>query len=133
MPNFYFKKYVFTFILITAVAMLGKSQSLSTYQFTSKTSTFNLISGGTLLGKTTASTGNIPSLDKAVYNLTSGTIPFSFKYENNFYTGMYVSSNGFITFGTLSPNYMKPLMLLNFVTAMWEQAFQHQQLELKCK
>lgn len=104
MPNLYFKKYVLTFILITVVSLLGKSQSISTYQFTSTTSTFNLITGGTLLGKTTATTGNIPSLDKAVYNLTAGTIPFSFKYENNFYTGMYVSSNGFITFGTLAPN-----------------------------
>jgi hypothetical protein len=104
MPNLNFKKYVFAIILITAIALRGNTQSISTYQFTSTTSTFNLITGGTLLGKTTASTGNIPSLDKAVYNLTAGTIPFSFKYENNFYTGMYVSSNGFITFGTLAPN-----------------------------
>ena len=104
MSNFYLKKYIITFLIFSVGTMFSYSQSLSTYQFTSSNSTFNLISGGTLLGKTTASSGNIPSLDKAVYNLTVGTIPFSFKYENNFYTGMYVSSNGFITLGNLAPS-----------------------------
>ena len=98
----YLNKIAFAFVLTIASTLVGFSQSLSTYQFTGTTSTFNLISGGTLLGKTTATSGNVPSLDKAVYNLPSGTIPFSFKYENNSYTGMNVSSNGFITFGTLA-------------------------------
>ena len=104
MSNLYLKKYIITFLLVSFGTLFGYSQSLSSYQFTSSNSTFSLITGGTLLGKTTASTGNIPSLDKAVYNLPAGTIPFSFKYENNFYTGMYVSSNGFITFGAVAPN-----------------------------
>ncbi|MFN5346752.1 MAG: fibronectin type III domain-containing protein [Bacteroidota bacterium] len=91
-------------LLLFFLSINGFSQSLSTYQFSSTSSTFNLISGGTLLGKTTASTGNIPSLDKAIYNLPAGTIPFSFKFENNSYTGMNVSSNGFITFGSLAPS-----------------------------
>lgn len=104
MSKLFLKEFVLTFLLMSAVTLHGFSQSLSTYQFTSTTSTFNLITGGTLLGKTTATTGNIPSLDKAVYNLAVGTIPFSFKYENNYYTGMNVSSNGFITFGTLAPS-----------------------------
>lgn len=104
MANQYFNKFAFAIILTITSTLVGFSQSLSTYQFTSTSSTFNLISGGTLLGKTTATTGNVPSLDKAVYNLPTGTIPFSFKYENNSYTGMNVSSNGFITFGTLAPS-----------------------------
>ena len=104
MSYFFNKNFFCLSLLLCFIALNSFSQSLSTYQFTSSTSTFSFITGGTLLGKTTASTGNVPSLDKAVYNLPAGTIPFTFKFENNSYTGMNVSSNGFITFGSLAPS-----------------------------
>ena len=104
MKIFTAKNVLMAFLLIKLSITICSAQSLSSYQFSSTSGTFNLISGGTLLGKTTATSGNIPTLDKAVYNLPAGTIPFQFKFENNFYTGMNVSSNGFITFGSLSPS-----------------------------
>ncbi|MFM7015974.1 MAG: fibronectin type III domain-containing protein [Bacteroidota bacterium] len=96
-------KNLFYLLLIwTFTCQMVEAQSLSTYQFSSSSNTFNFISGGTLLGKTTATTGNVPTLDKAIYVLPSGTIPFSFKFENSYFTGLTVNSNGFITFGTLT-------------------------------
>lgn len=102
--NFVKILFVFFSLIYLVVPSFSNAQTLSTYQFTSASNTFNLITGGTVLGVTTATTGNIPSLDKAVYNLPTGTIPFSFKFENNYYSGLNVSSNGFITLGSLSPS-----------------------------
>lgn len=43
-------------------------------------------------------------MDRLVYQIPAGTIPFSFRFNDAAYTGGYVSTNGFITFGTVAPH-----------------------------
>jgi hypothetical protein len=44
------------------------------------------------------------SLDDVIYDLPTGTIPFSFTFNSVAYTGCKISTNGFITFGTTAPS-----------------------------
>ena len=52
----------------------------------------------------TASATSDPGLgDDRIFNLASGTIPFSFTFNGTAYTGINISTNGFITFGATAP------------------------------
>ncbi len=42
-------------------------------------------------------------IDDLVYNLSSGVIPFHFKFGNDSFRNCYVSTNGFLSFGQTSP------------------------------
>ena len=86
----------------------SKAQLLSTYDFTSFTNTYVPITGGTVLGTATAVSGNATSLDKFIYAVT---LPFSFKYEYNYFTTGNVSANGFMTLGSPSPSNQLNTML----------------------
>ena len=71
---------------------------VSNYIFSQSNGTYQEITGGTVLA--TATAADYPSsFDNVVWNLPSGTIPFSFKFNDVSYTGLNVNSNGYITFG----------------------------------
>ena len=73
------------------------------YSFSQVTGTsYSEITGGTILATATG-TSTASSLDDIIYNLPSGTIPFPFIMNNASYTGCNISTNGFLTFGTIAP------------------------------
>lgn len=72
------------------------------YVFSQSMGTYIPISGGTVVASATAST-NSGSMDDLIYNLPDGTIPFTFIFDGAGYTGLNISSNGFITFGSTAP------------------------------
>ena len=73
---------IFQFFVVQQV----KSQ-ISAYSFTQNTITpYSEIIGGTVVATATGSSG-VSSLDDVIYNLPTGTIPFSFVINNLSYTG----------------------------------------------
>ncbi len=98
------KKSQFLAILIFQFFVVQQAKSqISAFSFTQNTITpYAEITGGTVVATATGSSG-VTSLDDVIYNLPSGTIPFSFVMNNLAYTGCNISSNGFITFGATAP------------------------------
>lgn len=74
---------------------------ISAYTFAQLSGTYTELTSGTVLGTTTANTGAVATLDAEVYNLNA--LPFTFNYNGVNYSQIYVSSNGFITFGSTAP------------------------------
>ena len=101
MSDFYrnFKK---SLAVILLLAIPGVHAQVSTYSFTSASSTYTEITGGTVLATATGTSG-AASLDDVVYNLPTGAIPFNFNFDGTNHTRCYVSTNGFIAFGTTAP------------------------------
>ncbi len=77
----------------------GTVQAQMNYSFVQSTASYVPLSGATVLGTATATSG-IPALDNVVYNLPAGTIPFSFYFNGTAYTSCFVSTNGYLTFGS---------------------------------
>jgi hypothetical protein len=96
------------------ICSLGYSQTLNVYDFTSFANPYVPITGGTVLGTATAISGNAASLDKVVYTVT---IPFSFKFEYNYYTTANISTNGFMTLGASAPSNQVVTMLDTAISA----------------
>jgi hypothetical protein len=92
--------YCFTAFLILSVATRSDAQ-LSQYSFQQFPSTYSPISGGTIVGSATATTGTGASLDDTIF--TSLPLPFSFNFNGINYSNYSISSNGFITFGNTNP------------------------------
>jgi hypothetical protein len=74
---------------------------VSAYSFAQLSGTYTELTSGTVLGTTSGNTFGTPSLDAEVYNLNS--LPFAFSFDGVPYNQIYVSSNGFITFGSTAP------------------------------
>jgi hypothetical protein len=90
-------------ILIALILWAGSSWGqISGYTFTSAAGTYTEITGGTIIA-TASSLSGAGSLDDVIYTLADGTIPFNFGFNGTNYTGLRVSTNGFITFGTTAP------------------------------
>jgi hypothetical protein len=90
-------------IAILFVTILPKvNAQVSIYDFSQSSETYTEITGGTVLATATAASG-AASIDDIIFNLPSGTLPFNFKFDNINYTGLNVSSNGFVTFGAVAP------------------------------
>ncbi|WP_313093401.1 Ig-like domain-containing protein [Chryseobacterium flavum] len=93
------KKY---FKLTLGVALLavspGVNAQVSAYAFTQSTGTYTPITGTVL----DAATGNTSAtnLNSNVYPLS---LPFNFNFNGTSYNSLNVSTNGFITFGTIAP------------------------------
>ncbi|MHB1278529.1 MAG: T9SS type A sorting domain-containing protein [Bacteroidia bacterium] len=82
------------------------AQKPANYVFTSSSGTFTSIVQGTnavLVAKASGTSG-AASIDDVIYNLTASTIPFTFTYDSVGYTGLNISTNGFITFGATAPS-----------------------------
>lgn len=95
------KKLIVVLLLLTSTTMLNAQ--VSVYNFTQSTGTYTAITGGTVVATATGTSG-AASLDDVIYTIADGTIPFSFNYDNNNYTGCKVSTNGFLTFGSTLPS-----------------------------
>ena len=78
------------------------SAQVSTYNFSQSSGTYTPITGGTVIADAIATSG-VGSLDDVIYTLPDGTIPFDFYFNGQLFTGLKVSSNGFITFGNVLP------------------------------
>ncbi|SFO41026.1 SprB repeat-containing protein, partial [Paenimyroides ummariense] len=89
------KIYVLFLVLFLSVKVYSQ---VSNYTFSQSNGTYQEITGGTVLATATAADYS-SSFDNVVWNLPSGTIPFSFKFNDVSYTGLNVNSNGYITFG----------------------------------
>ena len=87
------------FALIFSVTI--KSQ-VSAYAFSQAAGTYTAISTGTVIAAATATT-DIGCMDNAVYNLPTGSFPFTFVFNGVGYTGCNISTNGFITLGATAP------------------------------
>jgi hypothetical protein len=101
MSDFYtkFKK---SLVFLMLLAIPGVYAQVNTYFFTAASSAYTEITGGTVLATATGTTG-AASLDDVVYNLPAGAIPFNFNFNGTDYTRCFVSTNGFIVFGTTAP------------------------------
>lgn len=93
------KIYLLFFAILLSVNMYSQ---VNLYTFTQSNGTYQEISGGTVIMNTTGLTAS-NSFDSVIYPIPNGSIPFPFMFNNVLYTGLNVSSNGFITFGTTSP------------------------------
>lgn len=97
------KLYASLFILLfTFVTASVTNAQVSGYAFSQSSGTFTPITGGTVVA-TASSNSGATALDDAIFNLPNGTIPFSFVYNGIGYTGLNISTNGFLTFGTTAP------------------------------
>jgi len=90
-----------TTLLAGMLSASSADAQVSSYSFAQSTGTYTPITGGTVLATATANT-IAGSLDSYVDSVSS--IPFTFTFNNVGYNKCYVSSNGFITFGTVRPS-----------------------------
>jgi len=91
--------------LMTSMLMLISAMSYTQvvdYNFSQAAGTYTPISGTVLASHTGFALG-VNSMDDVIYNIPNGTIPFTFVFDGNGYTGLNVSSNGFLTFGATAP------------------------------
>jgi hypothetical protein len=92
-------------LLLACLIFIGLSYRMyaqvSAYSFAQLSGTYTELTSGTVLGTTSGNTFGTPSLDAEVYNLNS--LPFAFSFNGVPYNQIYVSSNGFITFGSTAP------------------------------
>lgn len=100
MEKFY-SKCLYLLVLLFLSSGISQAQ-VSSLAFTSNTGTYTEITGGTLVATATAQTGP-GSLDDIIYNVPNGTIPFNFSFNGQNFTGLNISTNGFITFGATPP------------------------------
>jgi len=82
---------------------LGANAQITGYGFSEASGAYVPITGGTVVATATANDGGVGSLDDNIYNLPNGTIPFTFTFNGTGYTGLNISTNGFITFGATAP------------------------------
>ncbi len=79
------------------------SAQVSAYVFSSTTGSYTALSGPTVLGTAVAGGSGASALDAINYNLPDGTLPFTFYFNGNPYTGLNVRTDGYLTFGTVAP------------------------------
>ncbi len=92
-------------LLLGVIATNTASAQVASYVFSQRNSTFSLLTGGTVLA--TSSVAIPPNLNPVggrVHQIPVGTIPFSFLFNGTPYTGAYVSSSGYLTFGAVPPH-----------------------------
>lgn len=90
------------FFLAIFVISISLNAQVANYVFDQNVGTYTPITGGTVVDSGRGTTG-AASLDDVIFNLPDGTIPFTFTFDGNGYTGLNISSNGFITFGATPP------------------------------
>lgn len=77
----------------------GTTQAQLNYSFVQSTAPYVPVSGGTVLGTASGLSG-AAQLDNVVYTLPANSIPFVFFFNGIGYNTCFVSTNGFLTFGT---------------------------------
>jgi PKD-like domain/Secretion system C-terminal sorting domain/HYR domain/Putative metal-binding motif len=111
-------KWIMSFV-VTLLFGIQSNAQVSNYLFSQSTGVYTPLTGGTIVATATAASG-AGSLDDVVYNVPAATIPFTFTYDGIGYTGLNISTNGFITFGALAPGTTNYTPLSN--TALYERA-----------
>ncbi len=100
------RKFTTKSLVLSAILLLtalpGAKAQVSIYDFALASEVYTEIAGGTVLATATAASG-AGSIDDIIFNIPSGTLPFNFKFDNVNYTGLNISSNGFVTFGSTAP------------------------------
>ncbi len=87
-----------------ALSMIWQTNAqINNYVFSESTGVYTPLTGATVVATATALSG-ATSLDDVVYNLPTGTIPFTFNFDGIGYTGLNINSNGYITFGATAPS-----------------------------
>lgn len=94
-----------TLLILTMLMSMKTFAQVSTgYVFSSSSGVYTPITGGTVVfAATTSATGDPGLGDDQIFTLAAGTIPFTFTFNGVGYTGLRISTNGFITFGTTAP------------------------------
>ena len=87
---------IFLLTFFALAAIVAKAQ-VSSYSFTQYFGNYTPITGGTVLASGTS------SYDDNIYTISA--LPFAFNFNGATYTSIYVSSNGFITFGGTIPKW----------------------------
>lgn len=72
---------------------------VSSYSFSQTAGTYMPITTGTVLGTATGNTATT-NLNSEIYPVA---LPFGFNFNGTSYTSLYVSTNGFISFGPAAP------------------------------
>jgi hypothetical protein len=89
-----------SFILL--IAYSANSQ-INNYTFSQQIKTYTPLASPTKLFTATGVAYGSASIDNEVVVLPEGTIPFDFRFNGIDYSGLTISSNGFITFGKVAP------------------------------
>ena len=123
-------KVLFVLLLTTLVGLNKSWSQASGYTFSSSSGTYTEITGGTNYNNFTnwtnsVYTGTLPNTTGGFLddNVSSALLPigFNFVYNNTIYTQFGISTNGWISLGTLPINSMSPLSLgtsNNVISAM---------------
>lgn len=91
--------------MAVALAGVAGAQVGTGYLFSQTIGAYTPITGGTQLGVATSTSG-ATSLDDNYYPVT---LPFTFTFDGQPQTSIYVSTNGFLSFGTVSGGSYTPL------------------------
>ena len=92
-----FLKNLFLLSLIMLFSIYGNCQTMN-YTFTQTSATYTAITGGTSPGASFTTTGIATNAVSSVISL-----PFTFTFNGSAQTQIYISNNGFITFGSTAP------------------------------
>lgn len=84
---------------VLALASAASAQVAISYNFSQSVGSYVPITGGTVLGTVTGTSG-AASLDDVTYPVT---LPFTFNFDNIPQTQLYVNTNGFVSFGSTAP------------------------------
>jgi hypothetical protein len=102
LPVSKFIQYVVVFAFITSFFAVRSTAQINEYVFTQSQQTYVPLVSPTVLGTATSATTSpnaAAALTNTIYTLGAGTIPFNFIFDKVTYTGLFVSTNGYITFG----------------------------------
>jgi len=89
------KRSVLILLCLAGVSSAAIAQSVNQYSFSQSSGTYTPISGGTV-----HFTGTGTNLDDQTYSVT---LPFTFTFNGTAYTQVYVSANGYVSFGSTDP------------------------------
>ena len=92
-----FRKFLLSILLL--LAGFNLPAQVANYTFNQFQGTYTSLTGATVVATAIGTTGN-DALDDRIFVMPTGTIPFSFAYDNGSYTSFTISTNGFITFGS---------------------------------
>ncbi len=102
-----FKTVFYSFLIIMFICLNAENinaQISTGYAFTQTTETYTPITGGTVLGTATVGGSGATALDDVIFPaVLASAWPFTFQFNFLPVSQIFVSSNGFITFGTVSP------------------------------
>ena len=86
-------------VLAILFLLTGSLSAQLNYSFVQSTATYTPLTGGTVLATASGLVG-AAQLDNVIYTLPANTIPFGFFFNGTSNTGCFISTNGYLTFGS---------------------------------